>query len=231
MSRVAIITGASQGIGAALVRAYRDRDWSVVAMSRTIATGPDDGVVAVPGDVADPHTARSVVDTAVERFGRIDTLINNAGVFIGKPFADYTAEDYRTLVSVNLTGWFEITRLALGHMAEGGHVVQVTTSLVDNPDAANPSALASLTKGGLAAATRALAVEYAQRGVRVNAVSPGVVDSPMHEGGDHEALAQLQPMRRLGAIDDVVRGVLYLQDSPFVTGEILHVDGGMAAGH
>ncbi|MET8627631.1 SDR family oxidoreductase [Kitasatospora sp. NPDC004669] len=232
-AKVAVITGASQGIGAGLVDAYRKLGHAVVATSRTIVPVDDAGVLTVPGDIADPATAERVITAAVERFGRVDTLVNNAGVFIAKPFTDYTPEDYATATGVNLTGFFHLTQLALGQMLAqgGGHIVTITTSLVDNADARVPSVLASLTKGGLQAATKSLAIEYATRGIRANAVSPGTIRTPMHAEETHEFLAALHPVGRLGEIDDIVDAVVYLENAPFVTGEILHVDGGMSAGH
>src|SRR5438477_2236686 len=170
--KVAVITGASQGIGAALVRAYRKLGWAVVANSRSITASDDAGLVTVAGDIADPATARNVIDTAVRDFGRVDTLVNNAGIFIAKPFTDYPAEDYQALIGVNLTGFVAITQRAIAQMLrqdEGGHVVQVTTSLVDHANSNVPSVLASLTKGGLQSATKSLAIEFAKQGVRVNA--------------------------------------------------------------
>ncbi|MFF0187696.1 SDR family NAD(P)-dependent oxidoreductase [Streptomyces sp. NPDC005244] len=231
--KVAIITGASQGIGAGLVAAYRKQGYAVVATSRTIAPADDLDVLTVQGDIADPETAERVVAAAVERFGRIDTLVNNAGIFVAKPFTDYTEDDFAAVTGINLTGFFRITQLAIGRMLAqgGGHIVNVTTSLVDNADARVPSALASLTKGGLQSATKSLAIEYAQRNIRVNAVSPGTIKTPMHPADTHEALAGLHPVRRMGESSDIVDAVMYLQHAPFVTGEILHVDGGMSAGH
>jgi NAD(P)-dependent dehydrogenase (short-subunit alcohol dehydrogenase family) len=232
--RVVIITGASQGMGAALVEAYRKLNYAVVANSRTITAADDPGVAAVAGDIADPATAESLVATAVERFGRVDSLINNAGVFVAKPFTEYTAADYGHVTAVNLTGFFQITQRVIAQMlsqGEGGHVVNVTTTLVEHADARIPSVLASLTKGGLAAATKSLATEYARSGIRANAISPGVIDTPMHTNADHTALAGLHPLGRLGTVGDIVAGVLYLETAPFVTGEILHVDGGQSAGH
>ncbi|MFJ3421603.1 SDR family NAD(P)-dependent oxidoreductase [Streptomyces sp. NPDC086082] len=231
--KVAIVTGASQGIGAGVVDAYRKLGYAVVATSRTIAPADDTDVLTVQGDIADPATAERVVAAAIERFGRVDTLVNNAGVFVAKPFTDYTADDYATVVGINLTGFFRITQLAVGHMLAqgGGHIVNVTTSLVDNADARVPSALASLTKGGLQSATKSLAIEYAGRGIRVNAVSPGTIKTPMHPEESHTDLAQLHPVGRMGEIDDIVDAVVFLENAPFVTGEILHVDGGMSAGH
>jgi NAD(P)-dependent dehydrogenase (short-subunit alcohol dehydrogenase family) len=231
--KVAIITGASQGIGAGLVAAYRKIGYAVVANSRSITPSGDPQVLAVPGDIADPDVARRVVAAGVEAFGGIDTLVNNAGVFIAKPFTDYTAEDYEAVTGVNLRAFFEVTQPALASMLTrgGGHIVSISTSLVDHANSAVPSALASLTKGGLNAATRALAIEYAGRGVRVNAVAPGIIRTPMHPPATHEAMAGLHPVGRMGEIDDVVGAVVYLETAPFVTGEILHVDGGQSAGH
>ncbi|GAA0400303.1 SDR family oxidoreductase [Microbispora corallina] len=231
--KVAIVTGASQGIGAGLVAAYRKLGYAVVATSRTIAESRDADVLSVRGDIADPTTADRVIEAGVERFGRIDTLVNNAGFFISKPFTDYTQEEFSSLVAVNVGGWFHVTQRALPHLLAqgGGHIVQITTSLVDHPNSSLPSVLASLTKGGLQAATRALAVEYAGRGVRVNAVSPGVVKTPMHDAQAHEFLAGLHPLGRMGEVGDIVDAVIYLENAPFVTGEILHVDGGQSAGH
>ncbi|ETK30719.1 SDR family NAD(P)-dependent oxidoreductase [Microbispora sp. ATCC PTA-5024] len=231
--KVAVVTGASQGIGAGLVAAYRKLGYAVVATSRTIAESLDRDVLSVRGDIADPTTADRVIEAGVERFGRIDTLVNNAGFFVAKPFTDYTPEEFSSLVAVNLGGFFHITQRALPHLLAqgGGHIVQITTSLVDHPNSSLPSALASLTKGGLQAATKALAIEYATRGVRVNAVSPGVIKTPMHAPETHEFLGGLHPVGHMGEVSDIVDAVLYLENAPFVTGEILHVDGGQNAGH
>jgi NAD(P)-dependent dehydrogenase (short-subunit alcohol dehydrogenase family) len=230
--KVAIITGASQGIGEALVRAYRDRNFRVVATSRSIKPSSDPDILAVAGDIADPKTAERVVSEAIERFGRVDTLVNNAGVFVAKPFTDYTDEDYARMLSINLNGFFHITQRAAREMLKqgSGHIVQITTSLVDHASSSVPSVLASLTKGGLSAATKSLAIEFAKRGVRVNAVSPGVIKTPMHKPETHEFLANLHPVGRMGEIRDIVDAVLYLEGAAFVTGETLHVDGGQGAG-
>ncbi|MFI9779178.1 SDR family NAD(P)-dependent oxidoreductase [Streptomyces sp. NPDC051956] len=231
--KVAIVTGASQGIGAGLVEAYRKLGYAVVATSRTIAPADDADILTVQGDIADPATAERVVAAAVERFGRIDTLVNNAGVFLSKPFTDHTADDYATVTGVNLAGFFRISQLAVPHMLAqgGGHIVNITTSLVDNADSRVPSVLASLTKGGLQSATKSLAIEYATRGIRVNAVSPGTIRTPMHPEETHQGLAALHPVGRMGEVGDIVNAVVFLETAPFVTGEILHVDGGMSAGH
>jgi NAD(P)-dependent dehydrogenase (short-subunit alcohol dehydrogenase family) len=231
--KVAVITGASQGIGAGLVKAYRDRNYRVVATSRSIKQSGDKDIVAVPGDIGDPATAERVVKEAMSRFGRIDTLVNNAGIFIAKPFTEYTAEDFASKIATNLAGFFHITqRVAAEMLKQGsGHIVSITTSLVDNPTARVPTVLANLTKGGINSATKALAIEYASRGIRVNAVSPGVIRTPMHPAETHEFLAGLHPVKHMGDIRDIVEAVLYLESAGFVTGEILHVDGGQSAGH
>lgn len=232
-NKVAVITGASQGIGAGLVSAYRDRGFRVVANSRSIRPSDDGHVVTVPGDIADPKVAERVIAQAVERFGRLDTLINNAGIFAARPFTDFTIEDYETTLHTNLAGFFFVTQNAIRQMvAQGaGHVVQITASIVDQPINGVPAILASITKGGLSAATKGLAIEYAGRGIRVNAVAPGVIKTPMHAPETHGALAGLHPIGRMGEIREIVDAVLFLEDAAFVTGEILHVDGGQSAGH
>jgi NAD(P)-dependent dehydrogenase (short-subunit alcohol dehydrogenase family) len=232
--RVVVVTGASQGIGAGIVEGYRGKDWAVVATSRTIKAAEDPIVLAVAGDISDPATADLIVAEALEAFGRIDTLVNNAGVYVSKPFIDYTAEEYAEVVGVNLTGFFRLTQLAISHMlARGtGHVVNITTTLVDVADSSSPSALTALTKGGVAAATRSLAIEYGSRGIRVNAVSPGIIQTPVHPPESYAGLGErLVPLGHVGQVADVVNAVLFLESSPFVTGEIVHVDGGQIAGH
>ena len=231
--KVAIITGASQGIGEALVKAYRDRNFRVVANSRSIKPSSDPDILAIAGDIAEPKTAEHIVSQALQRFGRIDTLVNNAGIFVAKPFTEHTDEDYANVLGVNLNGFFHITRRVAKEMLKqgSGHIVQITTSLVDHANSNVPSVLASLTKGGLNAATKSLAIEYAARGIRVNAVSLGVIKTPMHRPETHEFLAKLHPVGRMGEVRDIVDAVLYLEGAAFVTGEILHVDGGQSAGH
>jgi NAD(P)-dependent dehydrogenase (short-subunit alcohol dehydrogenase family) len=231
--KVAIITGASQGIGAELVKGYLGRGYAVVANSRTIKPIDSPNVLAVAGDVSDPQAAERIVAAAIERFGRIDSLVNNAGIFIGKPFVDYTEDDFTKLLSVNLGGFFHITQRAVRQMLlrKSGHIVQITTTLVEQPLKEVPAAMASITKGGLSAVTRSLAIEYADRGIRVNAVAPGVIQTPMHPPETHKFLAGLHPMGRMGTIQEVVDAVLYLESAAFVTGEIIHVDGGAHAGH
>jgi len=233
MSKVAVVTGASQGIGAATVAAYRKLGWNVVATSRTIKPSDDPGVLAVPGDLADPAFAARVISAGLAEFGRIDTLVNNAGVFIAKPFTEYTGEDFDQITGVNLRGFVAITQPAVAAMLQqgGGHVVSISTTLVDHANSNLPSVLASLTKGGLNAATKSLAIEYAGRNVRFNVVSPGIIRTPMHAAETHEFLAALHPVGRLGEIEEIVDAVTYLESAKFVTGEVLHVDGGQQAGH
>ncbi|ANJ11996.1 MULTISPECIES: SDR family NAD(P)-dependent oxidoreductase [Streptomyces] len=231
--KVVVITGASQGIGAGLVEAYRKQGWAVVATSRTIADSQDDNILTVQGDIADRATAERVIAAALERFGRVDTLVNNAGIFLSKEFTDFTEADYDAVLGVNVAGFFRISQLAVEQMLKqgGGHVVQITTSLVDHPNSDVPSVLASLSKGGLQAATKALAIEYASRNIRSNAVALGTIKTPMHPEEHHETLAELHPVGRMGEISDITDAVIYLENAPFVTGAILPVDGGQTAGH
>ena len=231
--KVAIITGASQGIGAGLVAGFRRTGYAVVGTSRSIRPSDEPDLLTVQGDIAEPETAERVVEETLDRFGRIDTLVNNAGVFIAKPFTDYTPDDFAVTTAVNLAGFFHITQRAIGQMVTqgGGHVVSMTTSLVDHASSRSPAALTSLTKGGLAAVTRALATEYASRGVRVNAVAAGVIQTPAHDPASYEGMASLHPIGRIGQVSDIVDGILYLEQATFVTGETLHIDGGQAAGH
>ena len=231
--KVVIITGASQGIGASLVCAYRDRNYRVVASSRSIKPSAEADILAVPGDISSPETAERIVREGLARFGRIDSLVNNAGVFLAKPFIAFTQDDYDHNISVNVGGFFHITQRAAAEMLKqgSGHIVNITASLVDQPIAGVPAALAALTKGGLNAVTRSLAIEFAKSGVRVNAVAPGIIKTPMHPVETHAGLSALHPVGRMGEIRDIVDAVLYLETASFVTGEILHVDGGQTAGH
>ncbi|MEY9931668.1 NAD(P)-dependent dehydrogenase (short-subunit alcohol dehydrogenase family) [Catenulispora sp. GP43] len=231
--KVVIVTGASRGIGAAIADAYRKRGYALAAVARSIAASEDPDVLTISGDLSQPGTGAGIVEKAMDRFGRIDSLVNNAGVYIEKPFADYTDADYDLVTGVNLRGFFDITRSAIPAMlagGDGGHVLCVSTSLVDRANARIPTALASLTKGGLVAVTRELAIEYAARGIRANAVSLGVIRTPMNPDDPGGKLAALHPLGRMGEIDDVVEAVMYLEQASFVTGEILHVDGGQSAG-
>jgi NAD(P)-dependent dehydrogenase (short-subunit alcohol dehydrogenase family) len=233
--KVAIVTGASRGIGAGLVEAYRKHDYRVIANSRTVEESPYPEVVSVAGDIADPRTAERIVDVALARFGRVDTLINNAGVFIPKPFTLYTDDDYALVTSVNMAGFFGITQRVVAQLLAqggGGHVINVTATLAEQAHTTVPSVLTAMTKGGLIAATKSLAIEYACNGIRFNAISPGVVDTPMHTCVDAATTyAGMHPLHRIGTVDDIVHGALYLEMASFVTGEILHIDGGQSAGH
>ena len=232
-SKVIIVTGASQGIGAETVKAFRSHGYRVVATSRSIQPSTDPDLVTIAGDIGDPDTAKRVIDAAITHFGRVDTLVNNAGLFVAKPFTAYSAEDYAQINRVNLDGFFNITQRAIGVMESqgSGHIVSITTTLVEHAINGVPSVLASLTKGGISAATKSLAIEYAHKGIRANAVSPGIIKSPMHAVETHAALAGLHPLGRMGEMSDIVDAIVYLDNAPFVTGEILHVDGGQSAGH
>jgi NAD(P)-dependent dehydrogenase (short-subunit alcohol dehydrogenase family) len=232
--KVAIITGGSQGIGAGLIAGYRAQGWAVVASARTITPSEDPAVLTVEGDIVQPATAERIIGAALARFGRIDTVVNNAGVYISKPFTDYTAADYAVVTGVNLAGFFWLTQRAIAEMLKqgGGHVVNISATIAEVTNSGTPTVLTALTKGGLAAATRSLAVEYASRGIRVNAVSPGIIQTPVHPAESYEGLGdQLPPIGRVGQVGDVVDAILFLESSPYITGEVLHVDGGQAAGH
>ncbi|WP_334005641.1 SDR family NAD(P)-dependent oxidoreductase [Burkholderia gladioli] len=230
--KVAIVTGASQGMGEGIVNGFRARGYGVVATSRSIQPSADPDVVTVAGDIGDPETGKRVVAAALDKFGRIDTLVNNAGIFIGKAFTDYTEEDYRLKLKTNLDGFFFTTQQVIPVMLKqgSGHVVQITASTAEFASSRSPAFIAMLTKGGMNSATKSMAIEYATRGIRVNAVAPGVIHTPMHDSSMVEKLAAFHPMNKLGEVEDIVRAVLYLEDAAFSTGEILHVDGGLIAG-
>ncbi|WP_343617290.1 SDR family oxidoreductase [Novosphingobium sp.] len=227
------MTGASQGLGAGFVEAFLQRGYRVVATSRSIAPSHNPDLLTIAGDIGLADTGARVIEAALKTFGRVDTLVNNAGIFTASPFTQFTPEQYQANIATNLHGFFHITQHAIAAMERQGqgHVVQITTSLVDHAISGVPSALAALTKGGLNAATRSLAIEYAARGIRVNAVSPGVIRTPMHTPETHSFLDALHPIGHMGEVEDIVQAVLYLEDAGFVTGEILHVDGGQSAGH
>jgi len=231
--KVVVVTGASQGIGAEVVKAFRKLDYRIVATARSIKPSDDANILTVAGDIGDPATAQRVISEGVARFGRIDTLVNNAGIYIGKPFTEYTAEDYAAVMNVNVAGFYYVTQLAIAEMEKhsSGHVVSVTTSVVDHAISGVYSVLAALTKGGLNSATKSLAIEYAKKGIRVNAVAPGIIKSPMHTPETHAALGALHPMGHMGEMSDIANAILFLDSAPFITGEILHVDGGQSAGH
>ena len=233
--KVAIVTGGSQGIGAGIVAGYREQGWAVVANALTMKPPDDADVLAVEGDISQAATADRILGETMTRFGRVDTLVNNAGIFFSKPFTDYTGEDYALITGVNLAGFFWLTQRAIAQMLKqgGGHVVNMSAAIAAYADTHAPSALAGLTKGGLAAATRSLAIEYATRGIRVNAIAPGIIQTPMHppesyQSGEGE---RLPPMGHVGQVSDIVRGILFLESSPYVTGQILYIDGGKTAGY
>ena len=231
--KVAVVTGGSQGIGAGIVAGYRQRGWSVVASARTIEPSGDPDLVTVAGDITDPATADQIIGAALDRFGRVDTLVNDAGVWLSKPFTEYSAADYATAVGVNLTGFFWITQRAIAAMVtrHSGHVVNISATVAEVANSHEPAVLPALTKGGIAAATRSLAIEYAARGIRVNAVSPGVIQTPVHPAESYQNLGdRTPPIGRAGQVSDVVDGILFLESSPYITGEILHIDGGQSAG-
>jgi NAD(P)-dependent dehydrogenase (short-subunit alcohol dehydrogenase family) len=232
IKKVAIVTGASQGLGEGIVQGFRARGYGVIATSRSIQPSTEPDLVTVAGDIGDPETGKRLVATALERFGRIDTLVNNAGIFIGKPFTEYTEEDYRLKLRTNLDGFFFTTQQVIPVMLRqgSGHVVQITASTAEFASSLSPAFIAMLTKGGMNSATKSLAIEYVKRGIRVNAVAPGVIKTPMHSPENYDALAAFHPMNKMGAVEDIVRAVLYLEDATFTTGEILHVDGGLIAG-
>ena len=235
--KTAIVTGASQGIGAGAVEAFLQRGYRVVANSRNLTKAnpfPASADLAlVDGDIGDPGTAATIVDSAISRFGRIDALVNNAGIYISKPFTDYTVDDLRSLVSVNIDGFVFITQLVIKRMLAqhaGGSIVSITASQADHPIAGINSALSMITKGGLQAGTRSLAMEYAKQGIRVNAVAPGVVDTPLQKDAPKDLLKTRQPMGRISEVKDIVDAILYLTEAGQVTGEVLHVDGGAHVG-
>lgn len=234
--KTAIVTGASSGIGLGLATTLLEHGYRVVANSRRItesgAVAASEDMALVDGDVANPGTARQIVETAVQRFGSVDVLVNNAGIFIPKPFTDYTTEDFERLVSTNLAGFLYATQAAVRQMQRqgAGHVVNITTTLADQPIAGVPAAIPVLTKGGLNAVTAALAIEYAREGIRFNAIGAGIIDTPMHKPETHGFLKTLHPIQRIGTVSEIVDAVLYLTDATFVTGEVLHVDGGAHAG-
>ncbi|TCK33385.1 NAD(P)-dependent dehydrogenase (short-subunit alcohol dehydrogenase family) [Paraburkholderia sp. BL8N3] len=230
--KVVVVTGASKGIGAEVVKAFRKLDYRIVATARSIKSSDDPNILSVAGDIGERATAQRVISEAIARFGRIDTLVNNAGIYIGKPFTEHTAEDYAAVMNVNMAGFYHITQLAVTEMEKqsGGHVVSVTASIVDVARSGSYSVLAALTKGGLNAATKSLAIEYAKKGIRVNAVAPGIIKSPMHAPETHEAMGAFHPLGRMGEMSDIADAILFLDSAPFITGEILHVDGGQSAG-
>jgi NAD(P)-dependent dehydrogenase (short-subunit alcohol dehydrogenase family) len=235
--KTVIVTGASQGIGAAVANLFLDRGYNVVGNSRKISSRNElqrsDNLAVVDGDIGLVSTAERIVTTAVKRFGSIDALVNNAGIFFAKPFTDYTSEDFKTLASTNLEGFVFITQLAVKQMLaqrSGGSVVSITTSLVDHPISGFTASIPMVTKGGIDAISRSLAMEYAKEGIRVNTVAPGIVDTPMHKDDPKEFLKTLSPLGRIAASKDIAEAVFYLTEASQVTGEVLHVDGGAHLG-
>jgi len=235
-AKVALVTGASSGIGLGITKALLDRGYDVVATSRNASRAgtlsPSAKLALVDGDVGEASTAARAVDTAVSRFGKLDLLVNNAGIFIGRAFTEYTDDEYARLLSTNFAGFYHMTRAALRHMAprQSGHIVNIGASLASQPIAGVPSALPMLIKGGIEAATRSLAIEYAGQGIRVNTIAPGVIDTPMVPRGKHAQLATFSPANRIGTVEEMADAVLYLDGASFVSGEILHLDGGAHAG-
>jgi NAD(P)-dependent dehydrogenase (short-subunit alcohol dehydrogenase family) len=231
--KTVLITGASQGIGAAIANTFLDRGYNVVATSRRVSQTSEikasERLVRVDGDIADPATAERVAEAALARFGTIDALVNNAGIFVAKPFLDYTFEDYRRLASTNLEGFIHLTQLAVRQMLKqntGGSIVSITTPLVDHPIAGLNASVAMATKGGIEAMSKNIALEYARDGIRVNTVAPGVVDTPLHKDNPKEFLKTLSPMPGISAAQEIADAVLFLTEAPRITGEVLHVDGG-----
>ena len=235
-AKIAIVTGASRGIGAGLVEAFLKRGYSVVANSRNITTtnpfATSANLALVDGDIGDRSTAAKIVDTAVSKFGRIDVLVNNAGVFIPKAFTEYTTEDFDTLVSTTLAGFLYVSQLAVKQMVKqkSGSIINISTTLVDQPIAGVGAAVQIMLKGALNAVTRALAIEYAREGIRVNTIAPGVINTPMHKPETLDFLKGLSPASRIGEVKEIVDAALFLTDATFTSGEILHVDGGAHAG-
>ena len=231
-----LITGASSGIGLGLTKGFLAAGFNVVANSRSVTTAgtltPSDDLLLVDGDVGDASTARKLIDRAEKRFGRLDVLINNAGIFVPKAFVEYTIDDFQRVVSTNLGGFFYVTQEAVRHMQRngGGQIITISTTLAQQPVAGVAAALTNLTKGGLNSATRGLAIEYAAQGIRVNAIAPGIVDTPMHKPENHESLKRLHPIPRLATVEEIVDAALFLVRAPFITGEVLYVDGGAHAG-
>jgi NAD(P)-dependent dehydrogenase (short-subunit alcohol dehydrogenase family) len=236
-SKTIVITGASQGIGAGLVNTFAGRGYNVVATSRSVSRSSEipasDKVVRVDGDIADPATARKVVETALSRFGRIDALVNNAGIFFAKPFVDYTLDDYRKLAATNVEGFLHLTQLVVRQMVaqkSGGSIVSITTPLISHPIAGMPVSVAMITKGGIEAASKNIAMEYARDGIRVNTVAPGVVDTPLHKDNPKDFLKTLSPMNSISSAQEIVDAVVFLTEAPHITGEVLNVDGGAHLG-
>jgi NAD(P)-dependent dehydrogenase (short-subunit alcohol dehydrogenase family) len=235
--KTVVVTGASQGIGAGIAQAFLARGYNVVGTARNATKSKElsasDHLALVDGDIGQFETAQKVAELAIKKFGSIDAVVANAGIFLVKPFTDYTAEDFRALVSTNLAGFIYITQLAVKQMQAqktGGSIVSITAALVDNPIAGVPASLSMITKGGLDAVTRSLAMEYAKEHIRFNAVAPGVVDTPLHAEDPEDSLKTLSPMGSISTVEDIASAVVYLTEAGHITGEVLHVDGGAHIG-
>lgn len=236
-AKTAVVTGGSQGIGAGIVRAFLQRDYNVIATSRNVTKSKDlpalPKLALVDGDIGDTATAARVVKAAIGTFGSIDVLVNSAGIFFTKPFPDYTAEDVKQLVSTNLEGFIYITQLVIKQILaqrSGGSIISITAALADNPIAGINASIPMITKGGIHAITRSLAIEYAKDGIRVNAIAPGVADTPLHRNSPKDFLKTLSPMGIISTVQEISDAVIYLTDAPHVTGEVLHVAGGAHIG-
>ena len=233
---VAIVTGASSGMGLGITRALLERRYRVVANSRTISKTkdltPSADLVLVDGDIGKKETAIKVVEAATKHFGRVDLLVNNAGIYIPKPFTEYTPEDFETMIGTNVGGYFFVTQQVVAQMRKqkSGHIVSISTTLTDQPLAGAPISLPVITKSTIPAFSRALAMEYVADGIRANTISPGVVDTPMHANDDHELLKKLHPIPRLVQVSEIVDALFYLQSAPMVSGENIRIDGGAHAG-
>jgi NAD(P)-dependent dehydrogenase (short-subunit alcohol dehydrogenase family) len=235
--KTVIVTGASQGIGAGIVKAFLARGYDVVGTARSATKSKQlsaSGRLAlIDGDIGQFETAQKVAELAIRKFGSIDAVVANAGIFLVKPFTDYTADDFRALVSTNLAGFIYVTQLAVKQMLaqkSGGSIVSISAALVDNPIAGVPASLSMITKGGLDAVTRSLAMEYAKEHIRFNAVAPGVVDTPLHAEDPEDSLKTLNPMGSISTVEDIASAVVYLTEARHITGEVLHVDGGAHVG-
>jgi NAD(P)-dependent dehydrogenase (short-subunit alcohol dehydrogenase family) len=237
IQKTVIVTGGSQGIGAGVVKAFLDRGYNVVANARNItksgAFETSDKLALVDGSIAEAATAAKIAEVAKSRFGSIDALVNNAGIYLSKHFTDYTVDDLRALASVNLEGFLLISQIVVKQMLaqnRGGSIVNITSTMVDHPISGVNATVSMITKGGLEAVTRGLAMEYAKQGIRVNAVAPGVVDTSMHDGDSKDSLKMLQPMGQISRVKDIVDAIVFLTEAGQVTGEVLHVDGGAHIG-
>lgn len=236
LKQTAVITGASSGIGLGLTKAFLAEGFTVAANARHVTSAgtltPSEDLLLVDGDVGDSSAARNLINLAEQRFGRVDVLVNNAGIFVPKPFVEYTTEDFERVVATNLAGFFYVSQEAVRHMQRNGgeQIINLSTTLAVQPVAGVTAALTSLTKGGLDSVTRGLAIECASRGIRVNAIAPGIVDTPMHQPENHESLKSLHPIARLATVQEIVDAALFLVRASFITGEVIYVDGGAHAG-